>query len=90
MTPIERATLRTMSHADDEARAARARARASWPIRRYALGTEPPEDGRAMSVDERLAEVWRLTSELWTFSGRPWPTYTRADMPGRVVRKSAR
>lgn len=38
------------------------------------------------SVDERLALVWMLTRQQWAFAGREIPTYTRAEMPGRVLR----
>jgi hypothetical protein len=66
----------------------RRRARAGWPIRKVALGHEELTDARDTStVDERIALVWTLTRRQWAFSGRPMPTYTRADMPGSVVRR---
>jgi hypothetical protein len=65
----------------------RARKRALWPIRTVALGTEPLTDARdASSVDERIALVATLTCELWRFSGREIPSYSRADAPGHVSR----
>jgi hypothetical protein len=39
------------------------------------------------TADERLALVWKLTAEQWALSGRPHPNYSRAEMPGTVVRK---
>jgi hypothetical protein len=67
----------------------RARARALWPIRTVALGDESLTDDRdTSSVDERIALVATLTLEQWRFSGRELPTYSRAEMPGRVVRAS--
>jgi hypothetical protein len=70
---------------DDDARAARAAARASWPI---ASGHAP---ARACDTtpEERLATMWQLAVDAWAASGRALPTYTRADMPGRIVRKGA-
>ena len=65
----------------------RRRARAAWPIRAVALGSEELVDSRdTSSVDDRIALVWRLTRELWAFSGRPIPTYERAQMPGELIR----
>ena len=65
----------------------RKRARAAWPIRRVGLRDEELTDARdASTVDERIALVWTLTRRQWAFSGRPIPTYTRAEMPGTVLR----
>jgi hypothetical protein len=63
-------------------------ARGAWPIRTVRLGEEELVDPRDTStVDERLALVWTLTRELWAFTDRPIPTYTHAEMPGRLVRR---
>ncbi|MEJ7730804.1 MAG: hypothetical protein WKG00_16495 [Polyangiaceae bacterium] len=65
--------------------------RASWPIRAVALQDEGAFDARDEStVDERLALVATLTRELWSFMGRPVPTYSRGEMPGRIIRRSRR
>ncbi|MCC6875249.1 MAG: hypothetical protein IT378_13160 [Sandaracinaceae bacterium] len=65
----------------------RRRQRASWPVRVVRLGEEELVDSRdASTIDERMALVWKLTRELWAFRGEPMPEYTRAQMPGRVVR----
>lgn len=65
----------------------RARARALWPVRALALGTEELTDPRDTSmVDERLALVATLTREQWRLSGREIPTYSRSEAPGRIVR----
>lgn len=62
-------------------------ARQQWPIRTFRLGDEPLVDDRdATTPDERLAMVWTLTREQWALTGRPYPDYARADMPGTVVR----
>jgi len=72
---------------DDEARAERAQARASWPIRRTTLA-EQDDAGLVLSGTpaERIAMVWRITLDVWASSGRPMPTYTRAEMPGQFIR----
>ncbi len=66
----------------------RARARSQWPGKVLRL---EDEDGGALapagtSPAELVASVWSLTLDAWALSGRPLPTYTRAEMPGRVVR----
>jgi hypothetical protein len=66
----------------------RARARADWPVRVVRLGDEGATDPRdTTTVDERLRLVAVLTLEQWALSGREIPTYARAEMPGRVVRR---
>jgi hypothetical protein len=78
----------TSSRVDsDEARAARARGRATWPVRKLALGEEPSEDLRSSTTaEERLAMVWPLTVDAWRLAGREIPDYPRHAAPGRVVR----
>jgi hypothetical protein len=67
--------------------AERARARATWPIRRTTLAGEPLTDERLPeSINERVALVARLTELQWALSGLPLPTYRRNEMPGRVLR----
>jgi hypothetical protein len=62
-------------------------ARAGWPIRKVGLRDEELTDPRdAATVDERMARVWILTRQQWAFAGREIPTYTRAEMPGRLIR----
>jgi hypothetical protein len=61
--------------------------RRDWPIRVYHLGEEPSDDLSACtSPEQRIEMVWELTRRMWTLSGRPWPDYPRAAMPGRVIR----
>lgn len=71
-----------------EARDRRA-ARASWPVRKFRLGEEPPDDFSAYTVAERLAMTWQMTLDAWASAGRPLPSYSRRDMPVRVLRKIA-
>lgn len=69
-------------------RAARRRQRAEeWPVRRYALGHEPPLDPLdSTTVDERLALMWPLAIEMWELSGREVPDYRRDEAPGNLRR----
>ncbi len=67
----------------------RRRARADWPIRKVGLREEGLTDERDVTtVDERIALVWTLTRRQWAFAGRPRPEYTRASMPGQLLRPS--
>ncbi len=62
-------------------------ARESWPVRVYRLGEEPGDDLSATTTaQQRLEMVAVLSARMWELSGRPVPRYTRASMPGRVVR----
>jgi hypothetical protein len=48
--------------------------RASWPVRRYALGEEPggvDPDVAALTVSQRIALVERLTRNAWAMKGEP-------------------
>jgi len=75
---------RSVSDEDAKSRAAR---RASWPGSRFTLGHEPDADLRcSTTASERLDMMWQLAVDAWVMSGRPWPSYTRADIPGRVFR----
>ncbi len=58
-----------------------------WPIRRYKLGEEPPDDlSGTTSIEERLGMMWPLALDAWSSTGLPLPEYTRETMPGRLVR----
>ena len=62
--------------------------RRCWPVRLYRLGEEPGDDLSAVSTpEERLGMVAELSRRMWELTGRPMPTYPRAAMPGRVVRR---
>ena len=41
-----------------------------------------PETGLA-----RMELAWALTKAAWAVSGKPLPSYSRAEMPGRVIRR---
>jgi hypothetical protein len=60
----------------------RAQARRSWPVRKYRLGEEPPEDLSATTTaEERLGMMWRLAQDAWAVTGRPIPDYPREKTP---------
>ena len=63
--------------------------RASWPVRRFRLGEEPPDDlSASTSPEERLALVDTLTREAWALTGRPLPDYRREEAPVRLLKLS--
>ena len=75
---------------DEAAREARRRARADWPVRKFKLGEEPPDDFSAYTVEERLAMTWRMTLDAWASAGLPLPNYSRSEMPVRVMYRTTR
>jgi len=73
---------------DDPAeRAARRRA---WPVRKYALGSEPSDDlSGSTTPEQRIAMMWPLALEAWSLTGDPLPDYARRDAPVRKLRRTA-
>ncbi|MFN8640483.1 MAG: hypothetical protein U0802_02020 [Candidatus Binatia bacterium] len=60
-------------------------ARSTWPIRRYQLGAEPPDDLSAVTTAaERLRMMWPMAREGWQLAGRPLPVYRRGEIPLRL------
>jgi hypothetical protein len=74
---------------DDSVRAEARRAeRANWPVRVYSLGDEPLVDELdTRTVNELVRDTLELSRQAFVLSGQPWPTYTRATMPGRLFRR---
>lgn len=64
----------------------RAARRASWPVRRLALGEESDDLSAQTSATERIAMMWPLALEAWRMAGLPIPNYERRDAPTRLVR----
>ncbi|MGH7534017.1 MAG: hypothetical protein ACREMG_00380 [Gemmatimonadales bacterium] len=63
--------------------------RRDWPVRILRLGDEPSDDlSRITTPEERLAMVWELSARMWELTGQALPSYTRATMPGRVIRQA--
>ena len=70
-------------HALDDRR----ESRRGWPVRVFRLGDDPGDDLRGSTTpEERLAMMWPLALDAWASAGEGLPTYTRDQMPGRVVR----
>jgi hypothetical protein len=74
-----------MDEADEQRK--RAAQRASWPIRRFALGEETDDLSAVTTATERIAMMWPLALEAWNLAGLPIPDYTRETMPGRILRE---
>ncbi len=81
-----------MSRPDEEGFAQRAAARASWPGGKttlsVSLGDEDLSD--STTLEQRLGMMWGLASSVWALMGTPAADYTRAQMPGRVIRAGDR
>jgi hypothetical protein len=61
--------------------------RSGWPIRRFRLGEEPPDDLTAVTTaEDRLGMMWRMAREGWAVAGRSLPGYQRSEMPSRLYR----
>ena len=61
--------------------------RASWPVRRYALGDEPHGDlSETTSIADRIAMMWPLALEAWALAGVPVPEGRLQDLPSRIRR----
>jgi hypothetical protein len=74
---------------DSEAdRDARRRARADWPIRKFELGEEPPDDLSHLSPEERVALLCELSIRTWLLAGNELPDVPRSRWPGRVLRSA--
>ena len=71
----------------DDAQAARAAARRSWPGRVGRLeDAEEADAPPGSSPGERIAMVWRLTLDAWAMAGRTIPDYPRSEAPGGLRR----
>ncbi len=63
------------------------RERGTWPIRRFRLGDEPPDDlSDSTTPEARLAMMWPLTLEAWALSGGRLPDYRRSETPVSIRR----
>ena len=82
LTPIERPFYIFVVIPPDR-RAARQRMTA----RVFRLGDEPSDDlSSVTTAAQRIDIVAELSRRMWELTGRPTPSYSRATMPGRVVR----
>ncbi|MFN0063692.1 MAG: hypothetical protein ACKVPX_14395 [Myxococcaceae bacterium] len=46
---------------------------------------ESDVDFSELPLEERFRELWRLSQAGHALSGRPFPTYRRSEMPGRLL-----
>ncbi len=68
-----------------EARRARAEARRSqWTGQFVSVAADVPPT--AETVRARLEALAEISARAWALTGQPTPTWTRATMPGRVIR----
>lgn len=70
----------------------RAAARASWPGLKTTLAEAPDAENLSATTtaEQRLAMMWELAVAAWSLTGVPLPEYSRANMPGRVIRAEGR
>lgn len=62
-----------------------------WSVRLRPLGAEPDEAddiSRTTTVEERVELVRTLSRRMWELTGRPFPAYSRSEIPVRVARRS--
>lgn len=71
---------------DHAARRRRAKERAQWPGSLGRVEDMPAIERVEGDPAELMAMVIELSARAWELSGRPFPAYTRATMPGRVLR----
>jgi len=61
--------------------------RRTLAVRVFRLDDEPGDDLSAITTPEqRLEMVAALSRRMWELTGRPFPSYACADVPGRVIR----
>jgi hypothetical protein len=76
---------------ENDARERRRVERARWPVARYRLGHEPPDDLFGSTTPaERIAMMWPLAEAAWTIAGRVLPDYDRAHLPAVLLRPGTR
>jgi hypothetical protein len=55
-------------------------------VRTFRLGEEPRDDlTGVMTAEERLLLLRELSERAWALSGRPFPSYSRSQIPVRVT-----
>jgi hypothetical protein len=59
----------------------------AWSARVFRLGHEPGDNlAEETTAEQRLAMVWDLTLRMWALTGRPLPSYSRENLPARILR----
>jgi hypothetical protein len=80
--------VKARADSDPQAMEERRAARASMPIRRFALGAEPDENlVGSTTMNERLAMVWPLSRLAYELAGQFTEPAPRSQLAGRVVRR---
>lgn len=69
---------------DESFEARAARRRREW---QEGFDAEPMRASDS-TLAERIAAMRVVSESAWAFAGRELPGYTRAEMPGRVVRRT--
>lgn len=72
----------------EDARKKRAAARAGWAIEKVAIEDIPEVEVIDAPPEVLIALCTQLSLQAWALSGKPLPVYTRATMPGCVIRPS--
>ena len=64
-------------------------ARRAAPVRVFRLGEEPSGDdlSATTTAEQRLEMVTELSRRMWELTGRIAPSYPRAEIPVRVLRR---
>lgn len=61
--------------------------RPNLPVHVYRVGAEPGDDlSASTTAEERLGMMAVLSERMRRLTGRPWPSYTRAEIPIRILR----
>jgi hypothetical protein len=61
----------------------RAKRRVSWQGRTCSVAESDDPNQSCLSITERFQALREVSLRAYTLSRLPWPTYTRATMPGR-------
>ena len=65
---------------------AKSQDRSRWPVHRFTLAAQPPEDlSGETTAEQRLEMMWPLALDAWTLAGLPLPDYPRGAAPVRLV-----
>lgn len=81
--PTQSQASARIAHPDFKVRA-EARRR-NWTGRRLSLEEKGQDEMPSGSRADRFNAVFELSELSWTLSGRKLPSYTRAEMPGRLL-----
>ncbi len=72
------------------AHSAKSQDRRHWPVRRFTLAAQPPEDlSGQTTAEERLEMMWPLALDAWVLAGLPLPDYARGAALVRLVAAAA-